>query len=80
MRRAFRVKDYGCGRYLRRMGNGRANATAAQLWRANECGLVELRDSPGPPLPNAVLKEVLAAAVKAGLWTPARGPRGPVRA
>jgi hypothetical protein len=60
--------------------NGRTNATAPQLWRANELGLLELRDEPGRPLANVVLKEVLAAAVKAGLWSPARGARGPVRA
>ena len=54
-------------------------ATAAQMWRANELGLVELRDAPGPPIENAVLKEVLGEAARLGLWSPARGVRGPVR-
>jgi len=54
-------------------------ATAAQLWRANQLGLVDLRDEPGEPLQRGVMKEVLGAAAKAGLWSPARGVRGPVR-
>lgn len=31
-------------------------------------------------LENGVVKEVLAVAAMAGLWTPARGVRGPIRA
>jgi hypothetical protein len=56
-------------------GGGRL-ATAGQLWRANQLGLVALRDEPGPPIENVNLKELLAAAARAGLWTPAHGVRG----
>jgi hypothetical protein len=63
--------------------NGRERrATAAQLWRLNELGLLEVRDEPqlGDRLMSAPVKEILAAAAMAGLWTPAHGVRGPVRA
>lgn len=59
--------------------NTSKNATSAQLWRLNECGLLELRDEPGEPLERLPLKEVLGAAARAGLWSPARAPRGVVR-
>jgi len=55
-------------------------ATAAQLWRANQCGLLDIRDEPGPVLERMVVKELLAAAAREGLWTPIRGVRGPIRA
>ena len=54
-------------------------ASAAQLWRANQCGLLELRDAPAEPLERVPMKEVLGAAAKAGLWHPTRAPRGMVR-
>ena len=62
--------------------NGSRRATAAQLWRLNELGLLTLRDEPelDDRLLGAPVKEVLAAAAMAGLWTPAHGVRGPVRA
>ena len=54
-------------------------ASEKMMWRLNQCGLVELRDEPGPPLERSVVKEVLAAAAAEGLWTPkVRGERGPV--
>ena len=54
-------------------------ATEKQVWRANQLGLLELRDEPGEPLERDVMKEVLAEAAKLGLWQPAaRGERGPV--
>jgi len=56
-------------------------ASAAQLWRMNELGLIDVRDQPGgPPLERTVAKEILAAAAREGLWQPVRGARGPVRA
>jgi hypothetical protein len=57
-------------------------ASQAQLWRLNELGLLTLRDEPDldDRLLSAPVKEVLAAAANAGLWTPAHGVRGPVRA
>lgn len=55
-------------------------ATEKQLWRANACGLLEVRDEPGEPIERGVLKEILAEAARLGLWRPAaRGERGPVR-
>jgi hypothetical protein len=51
-------------------------ASSAQLWRLNQCGLLDLRDEPGPPLERGPAKEVLAAAAQAGLWQPIRGTRG----
>lgn len=54
-------------------------ASAQQLWRANECGLIDVRDEPGPPLTRVILKEILAEAVRQKLWVPIRGVRGPVR-
>lgn len=54
-----------------------AFASAAQLWRLNACGLLELRDDPGEPLERTEAKEVLVAAAAEGLWTPkVRGERG----
>jgi hypothetical protein len=55
-------------------------ATAAQLWRANQCGLLTIRAEPGPVLERTIVKELLAAAAREGLWQPVRAPRGPVRA
>jgi hypothetical protein len=62
--------------------NVQRRATASQLWRLNELGLIALRDEPEltERLMSAPVKEVLAAAAMAGLWTPAHGVRGPVRA
>jgi hypothetical protein len=59
--------------------NGNAlYASGSQLWRANSLGLLELRDSPGDPIPRTTLKELLGAAVRAGLWQPeVRGERKP---
>jgi hypothetical protein len=75
------IRAYGYAPHMEKH-NGSRRATAAQLWRLNEIGLLELRAEPdlddrllGPPV-----KEVLAAAAMAGLWTPAHGVRGPVRA
>jgi hypothetical protein len=45
-------------------------ATAAQCWRLNQLGLLELRDEPGKPLARDVVKELLAEAVRRGLWAP----------
>jgi hypothetical protein len=59
--------------------NTSKNATSAMLWRFNEIGLLELRAEPGAPLERLPLKEVLGAAARAGLWSPARAPRGMVR-
>ena len=38
----------------------RREASSAQLWRANSLGLLALREEPGPPIENAVIKEVPA--------------------
>ena len=54
-------------------------ATAAQLWRLNSIGLIELRDAPAEPLERAPVKEVLGEAARLGLWSPTRGVRGVVR-
>jgi hypothetical protein len=59
---------------------GQQTASSAQLWRANECGLLEVRDEPGEPVTRGEMKEILAEAARLGLWQPAaRGERGPVR-
>jgi hypothetical protein len=62
--------------------SGGSRASAPQLWRLNELGLLDLRDEPnfGERLLSLPCKEVLAAAAQAGLWSPAHGVRGPVRA
>jgi hypothetical protein len=59
--------------------NGNAlYASGSQLWRANSLGLLELRESPGHPIPRVTLKELLGAAVREGLWRPeVRGERKP---
>jgi hypothetical protein len=56
-------------------------ASDRQLYRLNALRLLELRDEPGArSLLRGEAKEILAEAVKQGLWTPApRGPRGMVR-
>lgn len=68
--------------YVTAQDSSERRATAAQLWRLNELGLLALRDEPelGDRLLSPPVKEVLAAAAMAGLWTPAHGVRGPVRA
>lgn len=65
--------------HTRNAGSARGAATAAQLWRANQCGLIELRDEPAEPLERTVMKEVLAEAARLGLWQPVRGVRQEVR-
>ena len=52
----------------------RAAASAAQVWRMNQLGLLEIRKEPGEPLNRDVVKELLAEAVRKGLWAPM--PRG----
>jgi hypothetical protein len=48
------------------------------LWRGNQLGLLELRQSPGDPIPRITMKEILTEAVAAGLWQPKpRGERKP---
>lgn len=54
-------------------------ASASQLWRLNMLGLLAINDEPAEPLERREAKEILAEAVKQGLWNPARGERGPVR-
>jgi hypothetical protein len=68
--------------YAMTQDSSERRATAAQLWRLNDLGLLTLRDEPelGDRLLSAPVKEVLAAAAMAGLWTPAHGVRGPIRA
>jgi hypothetical protein len=57
--------------------DGMKNASEKQLWRANECGLLDVRDEPGEPIERGELKEILALAAARGLWQPAaRGARG----
>jgi len=54
----------------------RSAATPAQCWRLNQLGLIQLRESPGPPIARDVVKELLAEAVRQGLWHPeARGAK-----
>jgi hypothetical protein len=58
-------------------------ASQRQLWRANQCGLLELRAEPdiANRLSRVTLKEVLGEAARLDLWRPQpRGPRGAVRA
>jgi hypothetical protein len=52
-----------------------------QLWRLNQCRLLELLDEPGErALYRGECKEVIAETVKRGMWAPQpRGPRGMVR-
>jgi hypothetical protein len=60
--------------------NTHSLASAAQLWRANQCGLLALLDEPAEPLERTEMKEVLGEAARQGLWQPAtRGERGDVR-
>jgi hypothetical protein len=48
------------------------------LWRGNQLGLLELRQSPGDAIPRITMKEILTEAVAAGLWQPKpRGERKP---
>ena len=55
-------------------------ATEKQLWRANQLGLLEVRDEPGEQPARDEMKEILAEAARLGLWQPAaRGELGPVR-
>jgi hypothetical protein len=55
----------------------RAAATAAQCWRLNQLGLLEIREEPGEPIARDTVKELLADAVREGLWQPqARGAKG----
>ena len=61
------------------MNEDRGAASAQQLWRLNQIGLIDLRDEPGDPLARVPMKEVLAQAATDGLWTPIRGVRGVVR-
>jgi hypothetical protein len=56
-------------------GSTKGLATAAQLWRLNSIGLVDLRDEAGEPLQRTVIKEVLGQAAHAGLCHPVRGVR-----
>jgi len=62
-----------------RNGSTKGVASASQLWRMNVLGLLDLRDEPGEPLERAAMKEVLAEAVRLGLWVPVRGDRQEVR-
>jgi hypothetical protein len=55
----------------------RAAASPAQCWRLNQLGLIALRETPGEPIPRDVVKELLAEAVRQGLWQPE--PRGAKR-
>lgn len=48
----------------------RTAATANQCFRLNQLGLLELREAPGEPIPKDVVKELLAEAVREGLWQP----------
>jgi hypothetical protein len=48
----------------------RSAASAAQCWRLNQLGLLEIREEPGEPIPRDVVKELLAEAVRRGLWKP----------
>jgi hypothetical protein len=48
----------------------RAAASAAQCWRLNQLGLIQLRESPGEPISRDVVKDLLAEAVRQGLWAP----------
>lgn len=41
-----------------------------QLWRANTLGILEIRARPGEPIPGTTMKELIAAAVREGLWQP----------
>jgi hypothetical protein len=50
--------------------DARALASAGQLWRANTLGVLELREAPAEPISREVMKELLAAAVREGLWQP----------
>ena len=47
-----------------------AAASPAQCWRLNQLGLLQIRETPGEPIPREVVKEMLAEAVKRGLWQP----------
>jgi hypothetical protein len=63
---------------------GKANetkglASSAQLWRLNQCGLIDVRDAPAEPLTRGEAKECLAECVHRQLWVPVRGPRQDVR-
>jgi hypothetical protein len=40
------------------------------MWRLNQLGLVKLRETPGEPIPRETVKELLADAVRQGLWAP----------
>jgi hypothetical protein len=55
----------------------RAAASPAQCWRLNQLGLLEIREAPGEPIGRDVVKELLAEAVREGLWQPE--PRGAKR-
>jgi hypothetical protein len=55
----------------------RAAASPAQLWRLNQLGLLEMRERPDDPIARDVVKELLADAVRQGLWQPE--PRGAKR-
>jgi hypothetical protein len=60
--------------------NGNREASSSQLWRLNSLGLLEVRAEPGRPLYAVELKEILAEAIRLGLWTPTpHKPRGAVR-
>jgi hypothetical protein len=60
-------------------GSTKGAASAQQLWRMNVLGLVTVRDDPGEPLMRLEAKEILAEAVRLGLWHPVRGERQEVR-
>jgi hypothetical protein len=47
-----------------------ALASSGQLWRANTLGILELREYPAEPIARDVMKGLLAAAVREGLWQP----------
>lgn len=48
----------------------RALASAAQTWRMNALGLLQIREVPGEPIGRDVAKKLLAALVREGLWRP----------
>ena len=70
--------DTSATRYVRDVlnrekANGTANraaASAAQCWRLNQLGLLEIRETPAEPISRDVVKQLLAEAVKRGLWQP----------
>lgn len=55
---------------LNRENTNPAAASAAQCWRLNQLGLLQIREKPGEPIPRDVVKELLAEAVRRGLWAP----------